>query len=115
MAPILAVALAGTIAEVDSESLFVAPVDGALAMLSSADLSSMAVDGNVFRPEGFDGIGAEESAELQGALEQWMDAPTYDTPCAPFHLADVLVANSREVGAPREWRWSGKCMTTSGQ
>lgn len=109
VAPILAAAPAGTIAKVDSESLFVAPVDGALAMFLSADLSPTAVDGNIFRPEDFDGIGADEFAELQGALERWMAAPTYDTPCAPSHLADVLAANYREVGAPREWQWSGEC------
>ncbi len=42
VAPILAAAPAGTIAKVDSESLFVAPVDGALAMFLSADLSPTA-------------------------------------------------------------------------
>jgi len=93
VAPILAAAPAGTIAKVDSESLFVAPLNGALAMFLSADLSPSTVDGNIFRPEDFDGIGADEFAELQGALERWMAAPTYDTPCTPFHLADVLAAN----------------------
>ncbi|RED00343.1 MULTISPECIES: hypothetical protein [Pseudomonadaceae] len=115
MAPILAAAPAGTIAKVDSESLFVAPVGGALAMFLSADLSPTAVDGNIFRPEDFDGIGADEFAELQGALEHWMAAPTYDTPCTPSHLADVLGANYREAGAPREWQWSGEYENTPGQ
>ncbi|MDH4764135.1 hypothetical protein OMP44_14665 [Pseudomonas sp. CBMAI 2609] len=110
VAPILAAAPAGTIAKVDSESLIVAPVDGALAMFLSADLSPTAVDGNVFRSEELDGIGAEEFAELQSALKQWMAAPTYDTPCTPSHLADVLAANYREAGAPREWRWSGETL-----
>jgi len=114
VASILAAAPAGTIAKVDSESLFVAPGDGALAMFLSADLSPTAVDGNIFRPEDFDGIGAEEFAELQSALEQWMAAPTYDTPCTPSHLADMLAANYRGVGAPREWWWSGECATASG-
>ncbi|AXA66814.1 hypothetical protein [Pseudomonas oryzihabitans] len=112
---ILAAAPAGTIAKVDSESLFAAPVDGALTMFLSAELSSTAVDGNVFRPEDFDGIGAEEFTELQSALEQWMAAPTYDTPCTPSHLADVLAANYQEPGAPREWQWSGETKNTSGQ
>ena len=102
VAPILAAAPAGTIAKVDSEFL-------------SADLTPTAVDGNIFRPEDFDGIGADEFAELQSALERWMTAPTYDTPCTPSHLADVLAANYQEVGAPRGWRWSGECVTTSGQ
>lgn len=115
VASILAAAPAGTIAKVDSESLFVAPLNGALAMFLSADLSPTAIDGNVFRPEDFDGIGAEEFAELQSALEQWMAAPTYDTPCTPSHLADVLAANYREIGAPREWRWSGEYENTPGQ
>lgn len=115
VAPILAAAPAGTIAKVDSESLFVAPVGNALAMFLSADLTPTAVDGNIFRPEDFDGIGAEEFAELQGALERWMAAPTYDTPCTPYHLADVLAANYQEPGAPREWQWSGETKNTSGQ
>lgn len=115
VAPILAAAPTGTIAKVDSESLFVAPVDGALTMFLSADLSPNSVDGNVFRPEDFDGIGADEFAKLQSAFEQWMATPTYDTPYASSHLADVLAANYQEVGAPREWRWSGECVTTSGQ
>lgn len=115
VASILAAAPAGTIAKVDSESLFVAPVGGALAMFLSADLSLKAVDGNIFRPEDFDGIGADEFAELQGTLERWMAAPTYDKPCTPSHLADLLAANYGEAEAPREWRWSGECVTTSGQ
>ncbi|ONN71232.1 hypothetical protein [Pseudomonas oryzihabitans] len=110
VAPILAAAPAGTIAKVDSESLFVAPFNGALAMFLSADLTPTAVDGNIFRPEDFDGIGADEFAELQGALERWMAAPTYDTPCTSSHLADVLAANYGEAEAPREWRWSGETL-----
>ncbi|EHK69127.1 hypothetical protein PPL19_20781 [Pseudomonas psychrotolerans L19] len=110
VAPILAAAPAGTIAKVDSESLFVAPLNGTLAMFLSADLTPTAVDGNIFRPEDFDGIGADEFAELQSALERWMAAPTYDTPCTPSHLADVLAANYGEAEAPREWRWSGETL-----
>ncbi|NMY91776.1 MULTISPECIES: hypothetical protein [Pseudomonas] len=115
MASILAAAPADTIAKVDSESLFVAPVGGALAMFLSADLSPTAVDGNIFRPGDFDGIGADEFAELQGALERWITAPTYDTPCTPSHLADVLAANYQEPAAPREWKWSGEYENTYGQ
>lgn len=43
-----------------------------------------------------------------------MAAPTYDMPCTPSHLTEVLAANYRGVGAQREWRWSGECASASG-
>lgn len=50
VAPIPATAPAGTIAKVDTESLFVAPADSGLTMFLSADLSPKFVDSNVIRP-----------------------------------------------------------------
>lgn len=84
----LAAAPAGTIAKVHSEPLFVAPVDGALSLFLSQDLNPTAVDCNVFRPKEFEGIGAEELAELQGAFDGSMAAPAYDTLCTSSHVAD---------------------------
>jgi len=102
VAPILAAASAGTIAKVDSESLFVAPVDGALAIFLSQDLSPTAVYGKVFRPSDFDGIDDEEFAKLQSILEQWVASTAYDKPCTPSHFTDVLAATYQEARVPRE-------------
>lgn len=95
VAPILAAAPAGTIARVDGESLFIALLDGPLALFLSQDLSPTTVDCNVFRPEDFEGIGAGEFAELQSALERWMAAPVYQQACTPSHLTLVLASAYR--------------------
>lgn len=96
---------AGTVASYQGGSLFVGALNGELYMFDSPDLDEASRDFNMFRPDDFNGIGADDLETIRDHLVLWLQNPTYADPVSPEAISGAIIYNYSDSHNVAHWVW----------
>lgn len=96
---------AGTVATYKGGSLVMGEMNGELFMFDSPDVGNNSHDWNMFRPDDFNGIDADDLQQIRDSLQLWLENPVYDAPINPELVSAAITHHYSNTSSRPHWSW----------
>jgi hypothetical protein len=110
-ADLLKVQPPGTLADLGSQWLVMAPMGDQLYLFVSPDLSGTeaGTECYLYRPEDCEYADPDDFEEIRGLVASWLEKPVYSAPAAPEQVTAIVRFNyeHENTDQPALWAWNG--------